>query len=103
MHRCLITLLLLVPVGLGADQTSAEIQPSELSRIPGRELGIPYWQQLAVTLGHDDVPGDSTIVVVMPKGVVAWDGNKGFPMPSGTRLPLLLLLGNASCLSPARV
>ena len=75
MFRCLITLLLLVPIGLSAEQTSVEVLPSELSRIPGRELGMPYWQQLAITLGHDDVPGDSTIVVVMPKGVVAWDGN----------------------------
>ena len=65
-------LIALLP-SIGAAQT-AEILPTELTRIPVGEIGDGvYWQQLVITLEQDDAPADSTVSVVLPQGIVLED------------------------------
>ena len=59
-------ILCLLVSGICLAQT-AEILPVELSRIPVGAIGdASYWQQLVITLAHDEAPGDSTISVELP-------------------------------------
>ncbi len=68
MGRFLLTALTLGTAGSSLAQT-AEIRPSELSRIPVAGVGQgTYWQQLVIGLDHDDAASDSTVVVELPVG-----------------------------------
>lgn len=76
MSRTLILFIAwLGGTGLAQGQ-SAEVQPSQLRRIPVAGVGEGrYWQQLVITLDHDDGPSDSTLTVRLPSAFKVLDLN----------------------------
>jgi hypothetical protein len=74
MVKGLASILLTVLAAAAGLGQSAQISPAELRRVPqaGTEL-VRYWQQLVITLDHDDAASDSTLSVVLPPRVTVAD------------------------------
>lgn len=76
MSKRLFLSIAMLFLSAGAHAQSAEVQPSQLRRIPVAGVGEGrYWQQLVVTLDQDDAANDSALSVHLPPALKILDLN----------------------------
>ena len=76
MGNFLIAALVLAAGAARLTAQTAELIPDELKRVPLAGVGGgAYWQQLLITLAHDDTASVSAITVSLPEGTIVRDSD----------------------------
>lgn len=76
IHRALhgVVLCAIVALTASASAQTVVLEPEVLRRIPTADIGQGrYWQQLRITLAHDDAASPEAISVDLPEGVIVAD------------------------------